>query len=216
MKKIILFLNIVVIFTVFAKNTVIADSALSIVNNGDSGNYESKKVFDKVMDLYITSNYQKYKKDSRMQGVLGDGDKSLPVEERYKDELYCLQQEEFGFTLADDISYKVVSVVENNNKSEITVEVTAKKIDAGKQEFLEEYKNTTAQNPDYDEKYVDYSDIVTSYVSLRAKAKRTDVTRVITVYMEKGKKGWVFSNGKNKDFFDMICFGLSGYIEDYF
>ena len=86
-------------------------TSLSFSNNLDK--YESKRVFDKNIEVLLTGNYDKYKDDPEMVRALGEIDKKSETK----------MSEEVLLSYKNN-QYKVTDVKENKYKSELTVLVT--------------------------------------------------------------------------------------------
>ena len=86
-------------------------TSLSFSNNLDK--YESKRVFDKNIEVLLTGNYDKYKDDTEMVRALGEIDKKS--ETKMSEEVFLSYKNN---------QYKVTDVKENKYKSELTVLVT--------------------------------------------------------------------------------------------
>lgn len=109
MKKIILALLILFGMSGYSKNV-------------DS--YESKKVFDGLMDVVLTGKYEKYANDPKMSKIL-DMDSSFDEASSFK-----------MLNLGKDFQYTVTDVKERNNKSELTLRVNYKTSDISENNFL--------------------------------------------------------------------------------
>ena len=86
-------------------------TSLSFSNNLDK--YESKRVFDKNIEVLLTGNYDKYKDDPEMVRALGEIDKKSETK----------MSEEVLLSYKNN-QYKVTDVKENKYNSELTVLVT--------------------------------------------------------------------------------------------
>ena len=92
--------------------------------------YESKRVFDKLMDLMITADYEKYKNDEEMARTFEDSDE--------------VEEKEYLALIHDFVKnnrYEVISVEEKLNKSILKVRVTYISYD---KISIEEYLNEMA------------------------------------------------------------------------
>lgn len=83
-------------------------TSLSFSNNLDK--YESKRVFDKYIDVLLNGNYEKYKNDPEMRRIFKEKSK---IEEIIS-----------GISNLEDSKYQVISVKEMQKSSKLTVQVT--------------------------------------------------------------------------------------------
>ena len=145
--------------------------------------YESKRVFDKVMDLMITANYEKYKNDKEMVRIFEDADEA--------------EEKEYLTLLHDFVrnnKYEVISVEESSNKSILKVKAVYTSYD---QIPIDEYLNemgiaSKEAGVKGDEGQITVLQTAKIYKKLKEKFKNSARTseKTIEVYMNKKKGLW--------------------------
>ena len=145
--------------------------------------YESKRVFDKVMDLMITANYEKYKNDKEMVRIFEDADEA--------------EEKEYLTLLHDFVrnnKYEVISVEESSNKSILKVKAVYTSYD---QIPIDEYLNemgiaSKEAGVKGDEGQITVLQTAKIYKKLKEKFKNSARTseKTIEVYMNKKNGLW--------------------------
>ena len=197
MRKIFLFLLIISSTISFSKN----------INE-----YESKKIFDKIMDLYKNGDYEKFKNDKSMNRILNVSGSNLTNERQYMDGPHCLQHID---KLCNDINYEIISIKETKNNSVINIKLSIHKIIDTEEKILEEFSKLHLQRSPEEQEYIFYEDIANSYINSRDRLKYEIIEKTTSIYMDKVNGLWQLSKNKNENFYDDICSPFSYYL-DYF
>ena len=145
--------------------------------------YESKRVFDKFMDMMITANYEKYKNDKEMARTFEDADEA---------------EEKEYLTLFHDFvknnKYEVISVDERANKSILKVKAVYTSYDKIPiDEYLKELGIASKEiGVKDDESELTDRQTFEVYKKLKEKFKNTARTseKTIEVYMNKKNGLW--------------------------
>lgn len=98
----------------------------SLIYSNNLDKYESKRVFEKFINILKTGDYKKYRKDNEMKYVL----------ELFNDEnMNSSIMKQFQLSIKDN-KYKIIAVKEENEKSLLTIEIEHNVYDLTKEEFL--------------------------------------------------------------------------------
>ncbi len=162
-------------------------TSLSFSNNLDK--YESKRVFDKNIEVLLTGNYDKYKDDPEMVRALGEIDKKSETK----------MSEEVLLSYKNN-QYKVTDVKENKYKSELTVLVTyCSFLDVLQDEPLEElqieifnkFQEVVDESGKTEEELEDeYVKVLLNVLYEKYKEKAQKKTKIIKVHMNKKNGLW--------------------------
>ena len=162
-------------------------TSLSFSNNLDK--YESKRVFDKNIEVLLTGNYDKYKDDPEMVRALGEIDKKS--ETKMSEEVFLSYKNN---------QYKVTDVKENKYKSELTVLVTyCSFLDVLQDEPLEElqieifnkFQEVVDGSGKTEEELEDeYVKVLLNVLYEKYKEKAQKKTKIIKVHMNKKNGLW--------------------------
>ncbi len=162
-------------------------TSLSFSNNLDK--YESKRVFDKNIEVLLTGNYDKYKDDPEMVRALGEIDKKS--ETKMSEEVFLSYKNN---------QYKVTDVKENKYKSELTVLVTyCSFLDVLQDEPLEElqieifnkFQEVVDESGKTEEELEDeYVKVLLNVLYEKYKEKAQKKTKIIKVHMNKKNGLW--------------------------
>lgn len=162
-------------------------TSLSFSNNLDK--YESKRVFDKNIEVLLTGNYDKYKDDPEMVRALGEIDKKS--ETKMSEEVFLSYKNN---------QYKVTDVKENKYKSELTVLVTyCSFLDVLQDEPLEElqieifnkFQEVVDEGGKTEEELEDeYVKVLLNVLYEKYKEKAQKKTKIIKVHMNKKNGLW--------------------------
>ena len=149
----------------------------------DLDKYESKRVFDKLMDAIVTDNYEKYKDDKEMTRALEDMKEA--------------EEKEYRALIHDFVKnnrYEVISVEEELSKSTLKVRVVYISYD---KVSIEEYFNemyTINEEIGVKDDEAELTDEQTFYVYRKLREKFKDSARmsekIIDVYMNKKNGLW--------------------------
>ena len=162
-------------------------TSLSFSNNLDK--YQSKRVFDKNIEVLLTGNYDKYKDDPEMVRALGEIDKKSETK----------MSEEVLLSYKNN-QYKVTDVKENKYKSELTVLVTyCSFLDVLQDEPLEElqieifnkFQEVVDESGKTEEELEDeYVKVLLNVLYEKYKEKAQKKTKIIKVHMNKKNGLW--------------------------
>ena len=162
-------------------------TSLSFSNNLDK--YESKRVFDKNIEVLLTGNYDKYKDDPEMVRALGEIDKKS--ETKMSEEVFLSYKNN---------QYKVTDVKENKYKSELTVLVTyCSFLDVLQDEPLEElqieifnkFQEVVDESGKTEEELEDeYVKVLLNVLYEKYKEEAQKKTKIIKVHMNKKNGLW--------------------------
>ena len=175
-----------------------------IMNFGYSENldkYESKRVFDKLMDALMYGDFDKYSDDLEVYKILGF-DKNEDISENI---LF------FGnIKLSEEFQYEVISVDENNDKSILEIKVKHKIIN-DTQENVER-----AVHKDYGLEMQDEGLMFKIYGIVKKNLKYKLYTDKVKIFMEKENGKWdIPENTKNAEFRMIINMGFLRFVEIY-
>ena len=191
MKKIILLLIIIL-------------SCLGFSENLDK--YESKRVFDKNIDMLVTGDWNKYREDPEMIRVFEDEDGNDTFIEWY---------EKYSVFIKDN-KYEVLKVKEKNDESILIVKATYNSlsdisINEQREAFFKE-ANKILEKLGPTEENIDGNEVIFNVTdSLKNFFKKE--TKVIQVYMDKENGKWDlsisseetgFSNDINKELYSTL------------
>ena len=155
MKKLLLLLFIMLGVISFSKNL---------------NNYESKRIFDKLMKTILYGDYEKYRYEPEMYRILElDG-----TDEEINEDINSFTE----LQLNKDFYYKVLDVKENGNESVLTIKVQYKVITDTKENVEKEYskaiKKLGAYTKDDDIEYIiqkNYENVYLAYALARENLK---------------------------------------------
>ena len=162
--------------------------------------YETKRIFDKWMDVYLNSNYKKYVNDKEMYKILSM-DKITVEEAEAFDKVY----KEFW----KNLKYKVIDVNEMEETSFLTLEVTGDGYNASKEIVYEaqlQAYNEIITEYNVDETFFEDDKLNAEYYKKIKKKLEKYLIRekkIIVVFMYKIDGFWEVDNknGLNEEFF---------------
>ncbi len=163
--------------------------------------YESKRVFDKLMDALMYGDFDKYSDDSEVYKILGF-DKKEDISENI---LF------FGnIKLSEEFQYEVISVDKNNDKSILEIKVKHK-ITNDTQENVERTINRYYELVEQDEEFM-----FKIYGLAKKDLKYKTYIYKIKVFMEKENGKWdIPINAENAEFRTKINMGFLRFVEIY-
>ena len=174
---------------------------ISLSYSKDLDRYESKRVFDKLMDALMYGDFDKYSDDSETYKILGfDEDEDINENILF-----------FGnIKLAEEFQYEVINIEENNNKSVLEIKVKHKII-SDTQENVEK-----AVDKYYELAGQDEESIFKIYGLAKKDLKYSIFTYKVKIFMEKEDGKWdIPVNDENAEFRTKTNIGFLRFAEIY-
>ena len=167
--------------------------------------YESKRLFDKLMESLLTGDFDKYLNDPKMYKIL-EYDKEECVE---RNKIY------FGnVELYEEFQYEVINVDENNDKSEIELKITHKIVKDLPQKLEKELAKAYEQIM-LEKKILSVEvNFFEAYAITRKKLNYEIQEEELKVYMERNNGIWeVVENEKNEKFKESLSVGYMEFLK---
>ena len=188
MKKLLLLLFIMLGVISFSKNL---------------NNYESKRIFDKLMKTILYGDYEKYRYEPEMYRILElDG-----TDEEINEDINSFTE----LQLNKDFYYKVLDVKENGNESVLTIKVQYKVITDTKENVEKEYskaiKKLGAYTKDDDIEYIiqkNYENVYLAYALARENLKFKMLEKNIDIYLVKENGLWYMPKDERREEFILL------------
>ncbi len=196
MKKLLLLLFIMLGVISFSKNL---------------NNYESKRIFDKLMKTILYGDYEKYRYEPEMYRILElDG-----TDEEINEDINSFTE----LQLNKDFYYKVLDVKENGNESVLTIKVQYKVITDTKENVEKEYskaiKKLGAYTKDDDIEYIiqkNYENVYLAYALARENLKFKMLEKNIDIYLVKENGLWYMpKDERREEFILLLNSGVTSY-----
>ena len=150
--------------------------------------YESKRVFAKDMEMFLTGDYEKYLNDKEMKRVL---DSELLKEVIENKEKYAKL-----INIFKEHKYTVTDVKEGTKESVLTVNVRYKAYDVSEDKYLEAFYIAVNSILGEEERALTLEELISMYERMDKllESKTTIIERTIKVYMNKEDGFWDTDN----------------------
>ena len=174
-------------------------------------NYESKRIFDKLMKTILYGDYEKYRYEPEMYRILElDG-----TDEEINEDINSFTE----LQLNKDFYYKVLDVKENGNESVLTIKVQYKVITDTKENVEKEYskaiKKLGAYTKDDDIEYIiqkNYENVYLAYALARENLKFKMLEKNIDIYLVKENGLWYMpKDERREEFILLLNSGVTSY-----
>ena len=179
---------------------------LSVISNAENlDSYESKRVFDNLMDALLYGNYEKYMEDPKMYRILElDGS-----DEEIMEDINASKE----LQLNKDFQYKVLDVKESQDKSVLTLRVKYKAITDTKENVKKEYSKAIKKLGAYKkEDDIEYAlqkvseNVFLAYAIARENLEFKIYEKNINVNMEKENDLWFIPKDKEREAFSFLLY----------
>ena len=174
--------------------------------------YESKRIFDKLMKTILYGDYEKYRYEPEMYRIL----ELDATKEEINEGINSFTE----LQLNKDFYYKVLDVKENGNESILTIKVQYKIITDTKENVEKEYskaiKKLGAYTKDDDIEYImqkNYENVYLAYALARENLKFKILEKNIDIYLVKENGLWYMPKEERREEFILL---LNSGVKSYY
>ena len=174
--------------------------------------YESKRIFDKLMKTILYGDYEKYRYEPEMYRIL----ELDATKEEINEDINSFTE----LQLNKDFYYKVLDVKENGNESILTIKVQYKIITDTKENVEKEYskaiKKLGAYTKDDDIEYImqkNYENVYLAYALARENLKFKILEKNIDIYLVKENGLWYMPKEERREEFILL---LNSGVKSYY